>query len=136
MGEISLVGLCQQHKQYPRAYIWYDHIRQTTATCCNMESNTKPNCMYYVQSFLSVVHRFCIFWFIHQMYSATIAQSSSKYCRPHYMFRSLFSISCFLVKAVLLRPWLCTDYVIVQFSHHVVLSCISPKYRALNPNAV
>ena len=132
LGKIFLAGLCEQHKQYPRVYIWYDHIGQTTTTCCKMENNIETNCMYYVQSVLLVVHRFCIFWCIHQMYSATFAQSSSKYCRPYYLFRSLFPISCFLV----LCPCLCTDYAIVQFSHHVFLSCNWPRYRALKPNAV
>ena len=55
-------------------------------TACNMSSQ-----------FLHVVHRFCIFWCIHKMYSATIAQSSPKYGRPYYLFGSLFLISCFLV---------------------------------------
>ena len=53
-------------------------------------------CIMFNQ-FLPVVHRFCIFWCIHQIYSATIAQSSSKYCRPYYLLRSVFPISCFLV---------------------------------------
>ena len=47
---IFLAGLCQLHKQYPRVYIWYDYIRQTTATCRNMGSNNRTKCMYYVQS--------------------------------------------------------------------------------------
>ena len=39
LGKIFLAGLCQQHKQYPRLYILYDHIRQTTAICRDMERN-------------------------------------------------------------------------------------------------
>ena len=96
LSKIFPAGLFQWHKQDPRLYVWYDHIRQTTATCRNMESNIQTlNCM--PGQFLPVVHMFCIFWCIHQMYSATIAQSSSKYCRPYYLLRSLFLISCFLV---------------------------------------
>ena len=50
LGTIFLAGLCQQHKHYPRVYIWYNHTRQTTATCRNMESNIKINYMYCIQS--------------------------------------------------------------------------------------
>ena len=55
-------------------------------TACNISSH-----------FLPVVHRFFIFWCIHQMYCTTITQSLSKYSRPYYLFRSLFPIACFLV---------------------------------------
>ena len=89
-----LAGQCQQHKQYPRVYSWYGHIRQTTATWRVLLGLTA--CIMSSQ-FLHVVHRFCIFWCIHQMYSATIAQSSPKYGRPYYLFGSLFLIPCFLV---------------------------------------
>ena len=56
-----------------------------------------PTACIMSSRFLPVVHRFCIFWCSHQMYSATIAQSSSKYSRPYYLFRSLFPISCVLM---------------------------------------
>ena len=94
LGKIFLVGLCQQHKQYPRVYIWYDQIRQITATWRVILGLTA--CIIF-QSVSPVVHRFCFFWCIHQMYSATIAQSSSKYCGRGSLFRSLFPVSCFLV---------------------------------------
>ena len=45
--------------------------------------------------FLPVVHRFSMFWCIHQMYSVSIAQPA--HCRPYYLFRSLFPIACILV---------------------------------------
>ena len=42
LGKIFLAGLCQQHKNYPRVYIWHNHIRQATAaTCHNIGSNIK-----------------------------------------------------------------------------------------------
>ena len=96
-------------------------FRQTTATSRNMESNIRTSCLYYVQP---VVHRFSIFWCIHHMYSATIAQAL-------LLVYKLVSNSMLFDKSMLLCPCLCTDYAIVQFSHHVVLSCIWPTYKLL-----
>ena len=102
-------------------YSWYEHIRQTTTTCRNIESNRGLlRLTVYIMSseFLPVVHRFCISGGIHEMCSVATAQSSSKFCRCYY----LFSSSCFLVSLC------CSAHAIVRFSHRVVISCIWPKY--------
>ena len=82
--------------------------------------------------FLPIAHRFCIFWYIHQMCSAAIAQSSSKYCMPYYLFRSLFSILCFLVG-------LCCSahaYALTKRLYNLVIMLFSVVLGSNNPNVV
>ena len=96
-------------------------------------------CIMFSQ-FILVAHRFCIFWCIHHMYSATIAQSSSKYCRHYYLFRSLFPIECFLVSlycsahayALTMRLYnLVITLFSVVFGPHIELLTQNDYYRDL-----